>query len=692
VQRAVLTLVTLLLLVGGVEWNPSAAERPTPPALLRADFKDYIKAFNEAGRNNWNKAHRLAAEADNPLGAKILKWWDYSRPGTAASFADIAAFIDENPDWPAQRSLQIGAEAAMRSGVSNEAVLAWYRWRDPVSRDGKLRYAAALLADGQTDRAASFVRSAWIESNFSLKDLRDTHKRFKSLLRPEDHINRLDRLLWDNHSRGAKRMFRYVDEGYQRLAEARLALRASAGGVDAAIGRVPDLLRADPGLVYERLRWRRKKNRDESSRALLHNMPEELGYRPKLWWKERAILTRRALEDGLITEAYNLASGHRQIDVSTFADAEWLAGWIALRFLNEPADALRHFVRLHDAVLTPISRARAAYWAGRAADDSDDPEGAAVWFNEATQYPGTFYGQLAAGRVGAPDAPLISSPDNTDGSGAVTLEGHELVEAVRLLSFFDNDRLLKPFVFRLSELARNRADHTLLAELALSIERPDYAIQAAQQAARDGYVSVEGLFPIVDIPFAREDAELEHALVLALTRQESHFDEKARSHAGARGLMQLMPATAKVVARRMRVKYARNNLTANPAYNISLGSTYLRDLIKAYDGSYLLAVAAYNGGPGNVRRWIRANGDPRRDAEVDIIDWIEMIPLRETRNYVQRVLEGTQVYRWRLGRTPTVASLEKDLARGMPPAVIEAHCGTGESAQTIELADLHAVC
>ena len=708
-RRVLVVLAAMLLLAGGAG-RASCADPPVPPASPHAmpplppippdrEIRIYLQAFGEAARNNWNRAHRLAARADNPLGARILRWWDYSRPGTNASFADIARFMDENPDWPSRRALQIAAEAALVRDASDREILAWYRWRDPISREGRLGYADALLDAGETDRAAAFVRAAWIENEFGAEELANTYRRYRALLRPEDHIARLDRLVWDNHGRSARRMFRYVDEGHRRLAEARLALRARAGGVDAAIARVPKSLRGDAGLVYERLRWRRKKGRHESTRTLLHGMPEHLGRRPELWWTERAIQVRRALEGGRFPEAYELAAGHRQIAVSTFAEAEWLAGWIALRFLDEPRDglvqagnALRHFSRLHGAVSMPISRARAAYWAGRAAEALHDLEAAMLWYDRAARYPGTFYGQLAIGRIGVPDAPLIGGPGEAAGTGRATLEGHALVAAVRLLSLPGYDRLVEPFIVRLGQLARNRADHDLVTALALSIGRADHAIRAAQYAARDGYVSIDGLFPLVDLPFSAEDADLEHALVLAVARRESRFDRKALSRAGARGLMQLMPGTARSVARRMGVRYTRHRLTADPAYNVALGSRYLGDLIERYDGSYLLAIAAYNAGPGNVKRWIAANGDPRRDPEVDIVDWIEMIPLRETRAYVQRVLEGVQVYRWRLGRRPTASSLERDLARAMAPSVLAAHCGRSGAAKQFEHADFRALC
>ena len=657
-------LIAALVLLPAVSGAPvpAEAETPMPPAISRADIALYVDAFRAAARDNWRHAHRLARRADDPLGARILQWWDYSRPGSTASFDEITGFMDEHPDWPDQRLLQINAEAAMARGVSDAEVIAWYHWRDPVSAPGRLRYADALLARGEDERAAALVRTAWVEGSFSTQELRETYRRYRSMLRREDHIARLDRLVWANYGRAARRMYRYVDEGQQLLAEARLMLRARQGGVDRAIARVPRELRDHPGLVYERLRWRRAKDRDADARDLLRSPPGELGPRPKLWWRERAILARRALEDGLTQQAYALAAGHSQTAASTYSEAEWLAGWIALRFLDDARRAFPHFVNMHGAVTMPISRARGAYWAGRAADAFDNRDGAVLWYERAAAYPATFYGQLALAQIAARDAPLFGAISLA--AAGTTLDGHSLVAAVRFLTFLGRDYLAEPFYRRLSRLARTEADHAAVSALALSVGKPDQAIRAAQRAAGDGYVSVDRLFPLVDLRFARNNGDLEHALVLALIRQESRFDREARSSAGALGLMQLMPRTARSVARSMGLSESSRRLTSSAAHNIALGSRYLDDLIERYDGSYLLAAAAYNGGPRNVARWIAANGDPRHDADVDIIDWIEMIPIPETRNYVQRVLEGTQVYRWQLGRRPTASSLERDLTRG----------------------------
>ncbi len=658
---AVLVALLFVAVCAGPVWGDGA---PLPPPYSRADLLGYVKTLESAERGAWVRAHRLARETGDPLAVKLLKWRDFRRPQTDATFADIARFLEENPDWPSRRILLKNAEMAMGSEISDAEVLAWYRWRDPVSRDGHLRYAEALRKAGKTPRAAHFARIAWVEYGFDSRTLDETHRRFGMLLRTEDHIARLDRLLWGGHARHARRMFRHVDRAYRLLADARLKLRASAGGVDAAIARVPADLQRDPGLLYERLRWRRIHGLHQSARALLLEAPTELGRYPKLWWHERAIQVRRALAENAYREAYRLAAGHRQNATSTFSEAEWLAGWIALRFLGEPERALRHFERLYDAVSMPISVSRAAYWSGRAADTLNYDNAASFWYGVAATHPATFYGQLALARTAAPDAPLIENAAREQDPQGATLGDHELILVVRVLARIGRGDLLGPFFNTLGELARNRTDHALIAALAHAHRLHDHEIRAAQLAARDGYASMPDLFPAVDLPFAYDDGELEHPLVLAVVHRESRFNKKAQSRAGARGLMQLMPGTAKEAARRLHVRYHADRLMKDATYNVALGSTYLRHLIAHYDGSYVLALAAYNGGPGNLARWLEANGDPRDKAEADIVDWIESIPLAETRDYVQRVLEGVQVYRWRLDRHPTASSLPNDLARG----------------------------
>ncbi len=648
----------------GAHANCAAAEVLLPLPVSGKDAIIYKSAFKEAGSGRWSAAHRIAARAHDPLGARVLRWMDYSRSYNYVSFADISAFIAANPDWPRQRSLQASAETAMMSDVEDSTVSAWFRWRDPVGRDGRLRFADALINAGDVARAAGFVRLAWVKNNFSGKDLKIIYRRYKHLLRKEDHVARLDRLVWQNRQRDARRMLRYVDKGQQALAQARMALHSFAGGVDAAIARVPGELVETAGLMYERLRWRRRKGFDESARKIISALPEDL-MKPAAWWHEIHIEIRRTIADGLITEAYEFANDHRQHQPLPVSEAEWLAGWIALSFLNDPDVAYPHFALLHSAVRYPISIARGAYWTGRAAAAVNNPVLARHWFGAAAQFPTTFYGQLALAALGGKELFKLPPPPTPNAGDVAAIDGYELTAVVRALAESGHKKLLRPFVTKLLDVAVTPGQRRLVAAVVAAAGRPEFAVVVARRSARKGTALIKYGYPVIDQPQGSGPGSMvDDALVLAMMRQESGFDQMAVSRAGALGYLQLMPATARTVAKRLGLPYSKARLTNDPDYNLTLGRAFIAKLLDNYDGSYALALAAYNAGPSRVRRWVRLYGDPRK-GDIDIIDWIELIPISETRNYVQRVMEAVAIYRYRLGRPALVRGLLLDLQRGI---------------------------
>ena len=635
----------------------------------------YRAAFAAIEKENWGAARRHAKRGDLPLADKVLLWYELRRSGSDANFADIARFLGENPDWPGQRELRRRAEAALVAEADDAIALAWYGERPPLTVEGRIRYADALLRGGREEDGVRILRQAWVEGNFGSRQEKSFRKRYAQYLRPEDDLARLDRLVWEGRLHPARRIMPHVDRGYRALAHARLTLRAMKPGVDRAIDLVPDALGSDPGLIYERLRWRREKGRPEQARALLWDRPAELT-RLHLWWTERATQVRAALAMGHVSDAYRLASGHWQSAGAGYAEAEWLAGWIALRFLDDVEVALGHFGRMYAAVTTPVSRARGAYWTARAAEALDRDEEARAAYQAAAAHVSTYYGQLAAVRLGlgAPDFADAPPPPGADARGA--FEAKEMVGIVRLLGSLEAQSLIDPFVLQLDAIAATAGERTLIAVLAAEVGRPDLAVRIARRARRNGVLLAVTGYPIIDVP---EDGP-EQALALAVIRQESAFDPGAVSPSGARGLMQLMPATARYVAKAMGIRYSARKLLADPGYNLTLGTAYLDRLLGNYDGSYVLALAAYNAGPGRLKGWMGALGDPR-DSAVDVIDWVETIPIDETRNYVQRVLEGLQVYRWRLAQADDGLAIGGDLHRGRAGGTNQvADCGQQKSA------------
>lgn len=610
---------------------------PRRPGFDRAQ----APVFRAIQLGEWARAYALAAQSGDPVLPKFVSWVRFSTRGERADFDEITDFIAAHPDWPLQRDMRVSSEDALNERVSGARVLAWFAKHPPLTPKGALYLAEALLRNGETARAHDLIRRAWIDHNFDQSSEKMFYSRFRGVLRVEDHEKRLDRLLWDGRSWEARRVQRRIKTGYAAVAEARMRLRAYSGSVDWAIRRVPKELTDDPGLNYERARWRRRKNRDDEAIAALKALPKEL-LRPALVWREQGILARRMLRKGEISAAYDLAKHHRQTSGESFADAEFLAGFIALRFLKEPKAALGHFNRLFDAVNYPVSKSRGAYWAGRAAESAGDKAAARQWYERGAAYITTFYGQLSAARVASdgghamPETPAISNGE------AAAYARREVVHAARLAArSLDRDHL-KVFIRQLVSLAKTPAEHAMAVAIAVDAGRTDVAVTAAKDSLKDGVHLISAGWPRAVPTINRRGVE--PSAVLGLMRQESSFNPEAVSWAGARGLMQLMPATANTVAKRVGLPYSRERLLTDPGYNVAIGTAYFSEVLSDFSGSYVLALGAYNAGPGRVRRWLRDNGDFRR-GEIDVIDWIEMVPVSETRDYIQRVLENVQVYR-----------------------------------------------
>jgi len=651
-KRAVL----LILMVAFPLVNGATAGLLTPSDSAAA--KAAFKAIKE---DDWKQARHRAARIKDPVTARLFDWIDLTRAGATVSFERITRFVADNPLWPKHSLLLRRAEEAISGNMSSQDVLKWFKDRQPASSVGRVHYGAALLASGQIEAARAALRAAWVEGNFTARQERRFYRRHRKHLTRQDHIDRLDRLIWRGRYWPARRMLWKVNSDWRALAEARLMLMRMNGNVDRAIERVPAALKDHPGLVFERLRWRRRKNLD-SAAELLDGVPAQLAY-AEMWWHERSILARRALRKGHISKAYRLVKEHGLKEGPAYTEAEWLAGWIMLRFLNEHALAFRHFKAMFTASAYPISRARGAYWAARAAEKSDKGELAKLWYRSAAHYSTAYYGQLAAARLVPGGTITLPSEPQPSPKTIDAFAKHELVSAVKILDALGERKRLGPFILRLSELHETLGWQKQVAGLARTHHRPDLAIAVAKKASRAGSELVIAGYPTVALPPVQLGTlSLEVPLVLAVVRQESAFRSEAQSSAGARGLMQLLPRTARSVAKDLKVKYVRSKLTDDPRFNLTLGQTYLANLLSKFEGSYVLALAAYNAGPTRARRWMRMHGNPR-DKAVDAIDWIEMIPIEETRNYIQRVMEGVQVYRGRLNGMEVVLNLERDLKR-----------------------------
>jgi soluble lytic murein transglycosylase len=665
-----LTGVALVPLLGGICLSvPATAKEALAalPSLRSTDQRQaYAGAFEALDQGRVDEARRLAREGKDRLGAKIFRWAELQQPRSGASFEDIAGFMDANPGWPNQDTLARRAEEALIERTDDSVVLAWFVLRGPATADGAMRYIEALQRAGERDKALKLIRDTWVGYSFGGAQESQFLKRYKQHLGSKDHVERLDRLIWDGRREEARRQMNRVDGEWRALAEARLRLQAMSGGVDPAIRKVPAHLIEDPGLLFERLRWRRRKGQEEGAREILRAPPHDLE-RPELWWNERAYLARKSISAGRMSEAYAIVKDHRVSNGASFVEAEFLAGWISLRFLDKPDQALTHFTQLHEGSRFPVTKARGAYWAGRAAAAKGDVPTSREWFQRAASYATAYYGQLAATALDPADRPAFPETPKPTGEERQVFDKNELADAARFLQEIQQLNRVKSFVTRLVLNARTPGEHALVAEFAAKLGRPDLAVSAAKRSAQVAGVMIpDHGWPTVPLTGGNPP---ERALILATIRQESAFEADAISRAGARGLMQLIPPTARAVAKQLNLPSDRieHRLLEDTSLNLRLGRAYLGGLIDDYGGSYVLAIAAYNAGPGRVQRWIKDNGDPRKPS-VDVVDWIEMIPIDETRNYVHRVLENLQVYRWRLG-TQLAYRLDQDLRRNGRPEV-----------------------
>jgi soluble lytic murein transglycosylase len=629
-----------LLILGLLALPLPALSQPWANDGQRAAGRAALAAAS-AGRHA--EAESFAAAAD-PLAAKIVLWIRLSNRTAPASAAELVNFLEQNPDWPLPDTLARRAEAALAAEPDDALALRHFARQPARSLAGALRHAEALERAGRTADLRAVVRRGWVETPADAFAEEALLARFGTALTEEEHWRRFDRLAFARDVAGAARVATRLTGARAAAANARLAL---AREDDAALAGRP----TDIGWAHEQARLLRRRDRDAEAAAVwaaAEGLQAGLeGEAARQVWAERQVLSRKLLRLGQEREAYRTAAGHGQrAPGEARQEAEMLAGFIALRRLNDAALAERHFTALGQDSRSVITRARALHWQGRALAARGDPAGARARHAAAAELPVAFYGQLSAlalgedaarlsARVARAAAPPVTPPRAAD------FMAREMARAVLTLADLGDTRRARIFLLRLEEAANDGTDRMLAARLAVHIGRADHAVWVARRAGGAGDMLVPIGWPR---PYTPPVGSPEHAFIHAVIRQESNFDTEAVSGANARGLMQLLPSTATLVARRLGQPFQVAQLTASPEVNMRLGAAFLDEMLARYAGALPLAAAAYNAGPGRVDQWLGTYGDPRGGG-VDMIDWIEQIPFAETRNYVQRVIENVIVYR-----------------------------------------------
>ncbi len=618
---------------------PSAQAVAANP-LNAAEIAAFTAALKAIDDSRWADARAAVANFRNTLLDRYVAWSILrAAPRTEASFAATWRFLREQPDWPEPEVLRRQAEERIGPETPAAEVVRYFTAFPPLTSTGHMRRLEAASTAAPND-VARFARDTWQNATLRNSDENDFLNRYAQLLTGPDQVARFDRILREGRHQVARDLVPKLPPDYQPVANARLAMATRAADTATLLRALPPARLNDPTLRFERMQWiRRTGTLDEAKAALAGPIPNQ----NDAWWNERNLVVRALLDADRPADAYAVATGHGLTKGVSFAEGEFLAGWIALRQLKKPAVALKHFSTLYDGVSTDISKSRGAYWLARTYEAANQTKDASDWYARAAGYGQTFYGQLAARKLQgvSPKLPVDPVPTAADKQA---LAGRELASIARYLGQVEEYDRARPFLLRLARSVTSPGEVALLAQLSLDLKRPDVGLTVARRGAENGVVLFNAAFPIVDLGAT---GSIERALALALAKQESSFNAGAVSTSNALGLMQLLPTTARDVAGRLKVPFIESKLTRDPAYNVQLGSQYLAEMLQRFGGSYELALAAYNAGPNRVARWIEAGGDPRT-ARIDMVDWIEMMPFRETRNYVQRIMEAVTVYRSRL--------------------------------------------
>ncbi|WP_020169464.1 lytic transglycosylase domain-containing protein [Candidatus Pelagibacter communis] len=635
--------------------NEKSVVQKSSKYYSQKDYDIAKKSIQSMEKGQWTTALKNSKNAKDKSIYNFIQWRHLLTTGNQATFYDYMTFIQNNKNYPRISRIKYLAEQKLSTDkISPKKIINWFGVDEPLSGYGMLVLGESFIQTGDNEKGIALIKRGWITAELSRASMKSLSKKYRKYLDSKDYINRADYLAWENKYWDLKRMLPYLPKDYQLLYTARQILMSKSYGVDQAIKNVPQKFKNDAGLNHDRLKWRRKRGRIDSSLEILSSIKNNKDYlmRPDKWWVERAIMSRALIYKNKYETAYKVASQHSLDKGSEFAEAEWLSGWIALSFLNDPILAVDHFNNFYQNVSYPISLARGAYWLGRSYEKIGDKRQSEDWYREATKYLTTYYGQLAFLKINPSQNFELEEQADVEDDYRKYFYNKELVKITHLLNELNKDKYTKNILRHLANDNIASGSEILAAELATNISRYDFAIQVSKLASYEKRFHNTFNYPIISVPQYVNGRKIpETAFILSLIRQESEFDMRANSHVGAQGLMQIMPYTAKLVAKQAKLPYSKSRLTSDPEYNINLGSHYIAGLILQYDGAYPFATAAYNAGPKRVKHWKKINKDPQKK-QIDFVDWVELIPFKETRNYVQRVMENYNVYRYILEKKP----------------------------------------
>ena len=640
--------------------NLSKADDKYSKSLNLNEEKIFKLSLKSGDQKKWTRSLKGIEKINDKVARKIIIWrWLIADDGVSSK-KDLENFYQSSTTWPKINKVKAKIESKK---VTNDIkkTLDWFQENPPITPIAKIKLSEILIKNNFIEEGNWLLKEAWVNNSFSYSEEKYILKNYKNIITNSENTKRLENLIWKRQWSSANRQLKRVSSDIKQFSIAKIKLSRRRGNVDQAIKNVPKSLINEESLIYERIKWRRKARLEKASLELLLSYHGEYSY-PKKWWREINYHTRKQLSyknyklATKILEQYNLSSK------DYLSEAQWLAGWLSLTFNKDYKSAYKYFSKMFLEVKTPISKARASYWAGKASEEIGNKEDLKIWYDRAAAFPATFYGQLALKKL---NRELFLPSQNTefDQDEFKKFKENELVRALVLLLQVENRKLSRIFAMHLVDQAKNTKDILMLSKILKDFNQVSFSIFVGKKAIYNNIYIPSLNFPVPDkelMNLINKNTEIPLPVTLAITRQESAFDVKAKSRAGARGLMQLMPRTARITAKKNNYKYKRIYLTSRPAYNVKIGSFYFKEMLNKFNGSYVLALAAYNAGPSRVNRWLKTYGDPRKN-EIDPVTWMELIPISETRNYVQRVIEGIYMYRMLVKNEKNLTSPIKQL-------------------------------
>lgn len=631
------------------------ADKPAPPPLT-GDLAALKDAIDLARKGKADDASAARDRIADPAGQKLAEWFMLRHSESTANFKRYAAFLAANPDWPSAALLRRRAEARLWQEKSDAATVHAFTMDQPTTAKGKFALARALIAEGDSDRAARLVREAWRSEELSERSEEDSYEAFHDLLRPEDHRARMDKRLGAKDYAAARRAARRLGEDALAIVKACAAVNGKADKAKDYLDDVSADARRDLGYVLCRVQWNLQKDHiDDAAEAILTAAPDTMAAQDTdAWWRERRLLARKLLDQGKPETAYDVVRAAAVPTMEVYrVDYHFMCGWIALRYLDDPRTAMAHFAAIDEGSANPIALSRAHYWRGRAAEAMGATADARMSYKAAARYSTAYYGQLARARLGlegielrAP-SPVLAAAD--------TAAADERVRAADMLYGIGERDVVLYYAEDFAKESTDVAALEALGELARRRNDARVMLEIGKSALARGLALDHYAFPTIGIPEHKQVAPaIETSVIYSVARTESSFDQRDKSSANAVGLMQVTPEAGRDTAKRFGLTYDWDRMVSDPVYNTQMGAAELSALLSEYRGNEIMTFAGYNAGRGRVREWVQARGDPR-DPKVDPVDWVERIPLSETRNYVQRVMENVQVYRARFEGSGMVA-------------------------------------